>query len=128
MRRDYPFRRQFRYENFDGEKYTPGVQFGQADTDTQVAGLFGYSDDEIERRKVLSDIINKPGYDPKSVTEAQRQLLRLNQGNPAIKTADLIYAGGNINLSKKVKSKSDIILFLFLKFANFLWDFSIIFK
>ena len=80
MRRDYPFRRQFRYENFDGEKYTPGVPFGQADTDTQVAGLFGYSDDEIERRKVLSDIINKPGYDPKSVTEAQRQLLRLNQG------------------------------------------------
>ena len=82
MRRDYPYRRQFRYENWDGEKYTPGVPFGQTDTDTdtQVAGLFGYSDDEIERRKVLSDIINKPGYDPKSVTEAQRQLLRLNQG------------------------------------------------
>jgi len=29
MRRDYPFRRQFRYENWDGEKYTPGVPFGQ---------------------------------------------------------------------------------------------------
>ena len=80
MRRDYPFRRKFRYEHFDGGGYTPGVPYGQADTDTQVAGLFGYSDDEIERRKVLSDIINKPGYDPKSVTEAQRQLLRLNQG------------------------------------------------
>ena len=84
MRRSYPYRRQFRYENWDGEDYTPGVPFGkketETDTGTQVAGLFGYSDDEIERRKVLSDIINKPGYDPKSVTEAQRQLLRLNQG------------------------------------------------
>ena len=29
MRKDYPFRRQFRYENWDGEKYTPGVPFGQ---------------------------------------------------------------------------------------------------
>ena len=72
MRRSYPYRRQFRYENWDGEDYTPGVPFGkketETDTGTQVAGLFGYSDDEIERRKVLSDIINKPGYDPKSVT------------------------------------------------------------
>ena len=40
MRRDYPFRRQFRYENFDGEKYTPGVPFGKADTDTEVASAF----------------------------------------------------------------------------------------
>jgi len=80
MRRDYPFRRQFRYENFDGEKYTPGVPFGQADTDTEVAGAFGMSDDEIERRKNLSEIINTPGYDPASVREAQRQLIRLNQG------------------------------------------------
>ena len=80
MRRDYPFRRQFRYENFDGEKYTPGVPFGQAETDTKVAGAFGMSDDEIERRKVLNEIINTPGYDPKSVTEAQRQLIRLNKG------------------------------------------------
>ena len=80
MRRDYPFRRQFRYENFDGEKYTPGVPFGKAETDTKVAGAFGMSDDEIERRKVLNEIINTPGYDPKSVTEAQRQLIRLNKG------------------------------------------------
>tara|TARA_A100001388_G_scaffold35479_1_gene22659 strand:+ start:446 stop:2218 length:1773 start_codon:yes stop_codon:yes gene_type:complete len=80
MRRDYPFRRQFRYENFDGEKYTPGVPFGQADTDTEVAGAFGYSDDEIERRKNLNEIINTPGYDPASVREAQRQLIRLNKG------------------------------------------------
>ena len=61
--------------------------------DTKVAGMFGYSDDELQRRKVLSDIINKPGYDPKSVTEAQRQLLRLNQGlSPFDKKAD---ASGN---------------------------------
>ena len=80
MRRDYPFRRQFRYENFDGDKYTPGVPFGKAETDTKVAGAFGMSDDEIERRKVLNEIINTPGYDPKSVTEAQRQLIRLNKG------------------------------------------------
>ena len=51
-----------------------------APTDTKVAGAFGMSDDEIERRKNLNEIINTPGYDPKSVTEAQRQLIRLNQG------------------------------------------------
>jgi len=37
MRRDYPFRRQYRYENWDGEKYTPGVPFGKAETDTKLA-------------------------------------------------------------------------------------------
>ena len=26
--------------------------------DTKVAGMFGYSDDELQRRKALSDIIN----------------------------------------------------------------------
>ena len=50
--------------------------------DTKVAGMFGYSDDELQRRKTLSDIINKPGYDPATVREAQRQLLRMNQGLP----------------------------------------------
>ena len=29
MRRDYPFRRQFRYDSFDGPNYTPGVPFGK---------------------------------------------------------------------------------------------------
>ena len=46
MRRDYPFRRQFRYENFDGEKYTPGVPFGKKETDTKIAmgdNLGGYA-------------------------------------------------------------------------------------
>ena len=41
MRRDYPYRRQFRYENWDGEKYTPGVPFGKKETDTKVAMLGG---------------------------------------------------------------------------------------
>ena len=41
MRRDYPFRRQYRYENWDGEKYTPGVPFGKKETDTKVAMLGG---------------------------------------------------------------------------------------
>ena len=39
MRRDYPYRRQFRYENWDGEKYKPGVPFGAKETDTKVAML-----------------------------------------------------------------------------------------
>ena len=73
-------------ENYQDDKrdgfYKDGQFLNQSptDTDIQTAGLFGYSDDEIERRKNLSEIINTPGYDPKSVTEAQRQLIRLNQG------------------------------------------------
>ena len=44
MKRDYPFRRQFRYENFDGEKYQPGVPFGKKEEDTKIAmdNLGGY--------------------------------------------------------------------------------------
>ena len=40
MRRDYPFRRKFRYEHFDGGGYTPGVPYGQKETDTKVASAF----------------------------------------------------------------------------------------
>lgn len=40
-----------------------------------------------------------------------KQLLKLNEDNPAIKTRDLIYAGGNIKLSRPVKTKEDIINF-----------------
>ena len=40
-----------------------------------------------------------------------KQLLKLNEDNPAIKTKDLIYAGGNIKLSRPVKTKEDIINF-----------------
>ena len=63
-------------------KFKDGQFLNQApvDTDTEIAGAFGMSDDEIERRKNLNEIINTPGYDPQSVTEAQRQLIRLNQG------------------------------------------------
>ena len=39
------------------------------------------------------------------------ELLKLNEDNPAIKTRDLIYAGGNIKLSRPVKTKEDIINF-----------------
>ena len=37
------------------------------------------------------------------------QIINMNKGNPAIKSSDLIYAGGNINLSGKVKTKAEII-------------------
>ena len=40
-----------------------------------------------------------------------KELLKLNEDNPAIKTKDLIYAGGNIKLSRPVKTKEDIINF-----------------
>ena len=46
MRRDYPFRRKFRYEHFDGGGYTPGVPYGQKETDTKIAmgdNLGGYA-------------------------------------------------------------------------------------
>ena len=33
-------------------------------------------------RKTIMEIINTPGYDPDTVREAQRQLLRMNQGLP----------------------------------------------
>ena len=35
-----------------------------------------------ELRKNLMEIINTPGYDPDSVREAQRQIIRMNQGLP----------------------------------------------
>ena len=33
-------------------------------------------------KKTIMEIINTPGYDPASVREAQRQLIRMNQGLP----------------------------------------------
>tara|TARA_B100001250_G_scaffold384828_1_gene380033 strand:- start:151 stop:558 length:408 start_codon:yes stop_codon:yes gene_type:complete len=35
---------------------------------------------DAERRQVLQEIINTPGYDPDSVREAQRQWLRMERG------------------------------------------------
>lgn len=37
--------------------------------------------------KNLYEIINTPGYDPDSVREAQRQILRIRQGLPRFPTA-----------------------------------------
>ena len=37
--------------------------------------------------KNLQEIINTPGYDPDSVREAQRQMLRIRQGLPRFPTA-----------------------------------------
>ena len=39
-------------------------------------------DEDPYLRKTIMEIINTPGYDPASVREAQRQLLRMNQGLP----------------------------------------------
>ena len=38
--------------------------------------------DDPELIKTLQEIINTPGYDPDSVKEAQRQMLRINAGLP----------------------------------------------
>ena len=37
--------------------------------------------------KTLQEIINTPGYDPDSVREAQRKMLRIRQGLPRFPTA-----------------------------------------
>ena len=42
---------------------------------------------EPELIKTLQEIINTPGYDPDSVIEAQRQMLRIRQGLPRFPTA-----------------------------------------
>ena len=44
-------------------------------------------DEDPYIRKTIMEIINTPGYDPASVKEAQRQLLRMNQGLPRFPTA-----------------------------------------
>ncbi len=38
--------------------------------------------DDPELIKTLQEIINTPGYDPASVREAQRQMIRINAGLP----------------------------------------------
>ena len=42
-------------------------------------GMMGFTEDELHRRKALQDIINTPGYDPATRTEAQRQWILLQQ-------------------------------------------------
>jgi len=47
----------------------------------QMMAMHDYQKDP-ELRKNLLEIINTPGYDPDSVREAQRQIIRMNQGLP----------------------------------------------
>ena len=47
----------------------------------QMMAMHDYQKDP-ELRKNLMEIINTPGYDPDSVREAQRQIIRMNQGLP----------------------------------------------
>ena len=47
----------------------------------QMMAMHDYEKDP-ELRKTLMEIINTPGYDPDSVKEAQRQIIRMNQGLP----------------------------------------------
>jgi hypothetical protein len=42
--------------------------------------MMGFTEDELYRRKALQDIINTPGYDKKTVTEAQRQWILMQKG------------------------------------------------
>lgn len=43
-------------------------------------GMMGFTEDELYRRKALQDIINTPGYDKATVTEAQRQWILMQKG------------------------------------------------
>ena len=52
----------------------------------QMMAMHDYQKDP-ELRKNLMEIINTPGYDPDSVREAQRQIIRMNQGLPRFPTA-----------------------------------------
>ena len=52
----------------------------------QMMAMHDYEKDP-ELIKTLQEIINTPGYDPDSVREAQRQMLRIRQGLPRFPTA-----------------------------------------
>ena len=52
----------------------------------QTMAMHDYQKDP-ELIKTLQEIINVPGYDPDSVREAQRQMLRIRQGLPRFPTA-----------------------------------------
>ena len=51
----------------------------------QMMAMHDYQKDP-ELIKTLQEIINTPGYDPDSVSEAQRQILRIRQGLPRFPT------------------------------------------
>ena len=73
------FLREIRPTNLDfmGGPHQPPVEFMGG---PQMA-MHDYEKDP-ELRKTLMEIINTPGYDPDSVREAQRQIIRMNQGLP----------------------------------------------
>ena len=52
----------------------------------QMMAMHDYQKDP-ELIKTLQEIINTPGYDPDSVIEAQRQIIRMNQGLPRFPNA-----------------------------------------
>ena len=54
--------------------------------ENQMMVMHDYQKDP-ELRKNLMEIINTPGYDPDSVREAQRQIIRMNQGLPRFPTS-----------------------------------------
>ena len=65
------------YLDFMGEPQQPPVEFMGGPQ----MGMHDYQKDP-ELKKTLQEIINTPGYDPDSVREAQRQMIRINAGLP----------------------------------------------
>ena len=70
------------YLDFMGGPQQPPVEFMGGPQ----MGMHDYQKDP-ELIKNLYTIINTPGYDPDSVREAQRQILRIRQGLPRFPTA-----------------------------------------
>ena len=70
------------YLDFMGGPQQPPVEFMGGPQ----MGMHDYQKDP-ELIKTLQEIINTPGYDPDSVREAQRQMLRIRQGLPRFPTA-----------------------------------------
>ena len=62
-------------ENFLGGQVKPTEFMGEQKM------AHDYHDDP-ELIKTLQEIINTPGYDPATVKEAQRQMIRINAGLP----------------------------------------------
>jgi len=122
MRRDYPFRRKFRYEHFDGGGYTPGVPYGQKETDTKVAsafsagsGLFGddidvgdgvfRTKDQIIKMRDNPDRFNlEPGSKLfKQIQEAGRGLVNLVTGTQPVAAGTLDSAPRFAQVSERPK-------------------------
>jgi hypothetical protein len=68
-------------ENFLGGNQPTEFMRGPQQPPIEFLAMHDYEKDP-ELRKTLMEIINTPGYDPDSVREAQRQIIRMNQGLP----------------------------------------------